>query len=82
MWQDELWDACGAVASRRNRWRKRKGPNTSAETLGIARTHEIDIVAYTSTPTVEQMAAQAGHVQAQPWLAPTPEALAAAKALG
>jgi hypothetical protein len=50
--------------------------------LGISRTHEIDIVAYSHTPTHEHIAAHAAHVQTQPRLSPTPAALQAAHAFG
>ena len=49
---------------------------------GIGRTHELQIVAYPSTPSRTQFAEAAAHVAACPRLVPTPEALACAHVFG
>lgn len=49
---------------------------------GIGRTHELEIVAYPATPGVERLAADAAHAVERPRLAPTPEALHAARVFG
>lgn len=49
---------------------------------GIARTHELEVIAYPSTPSVERLAADVAHVVQPPRLAVTPEALHAARVLG
>ena len=49
---------------------------------GIARTHELTVVAYPATPPLERLAADVAHVVEAPRLAPTPQALHAAHVLG
>ena len=49
---------------------------------GIGRTHDIQIVAYPSTPSAARFAADAAHTAAAPRLVPTPEALCAAHVFG
>ncbi|WP_156251426.1 Tat pathway signal sequence domain protein [Pseudactinotalea terrae] len=49
---------------------------------GIARTHELEVIAYPGTPSVQQLAADVAHVVEPPRLAVTPEALHAARVLG
>ncbi|UFU07021.1 Tat pathway signal sequence domain protein [Ruania halotolerans] len=49
---------------------------------GIARTHELDVVAYAATPSVEELATDVAHTVEGPRLAPTPEALHAAGVFG
>jgi hypothetical protein len=49
---------------------------------GIARTHELEVVAYAGTPSVDRLAQDVAHVVQRPRLAPTPEALRAARVLG
>ncbi|WP_420112768.1 Tat pathway signal sequence domain protein [Pseudactinotalea sp.] len=49
---------------------------------GIARTHELEVIAYPGTPSLEGLAADVAHVVQPPRLAVTPEALHAARVLG
>ncbi len=49
---------------------------------GIARTHELEIVAYPATPPTAELARDVRHVVERPRLAPTPAALHAARVLG
>ncbi|MGC0249926.1 Tat pathway signal sequence domain protein [Pseudactinotalea sp. Z1748] len=49
---------------------------------GIARTHELDIVAYPATPDLTTLTADAAHAGQRPRLVPTPQALARAGVFG
>ncbi len=49
---------------------------------GIARTHELDVLAYPATPATEELAAQVSHAVERPRLAPTPQALHSAGVFG